>query len=179
LANVITFNPKEEPQVVWSSGDVKVSAIRSTHIAGHASYRVDTPAGSVVIGGDASNDTPAPPRAHSTSDQVEKLATGADVIVHSTIHPVLGPDRDSGFPAQSFYRQSLASDLGAMAKRLGAKYLMLTHLAPSLGTARHNRWNVPGGPLTQADYRKAAAAGGFTGTTIVGTDLANLRLPAK
>ena len=36
-----------------SAGDVKVSAIRSTHIAGHASYRVDTPAGSVVIGGDA------------------------------------------------------------------------------------------------------------------------------
>ncbi len=106
LANVVTFDPKEERQVVWSSGDVKVSAIRSTHISGHASYRVDTPAGSVVIGGDASNDVPAPPRAHSTSDQVERLANGADVIVHSTIHPVLGPDRGSGFPAQSFYRQS-------------------------------------------------------------------------
>jgi ribonuclease Z len=130
LANVLTFEPKEEPQVVWSSGDLKVGAIRSTHIAGHASYRLDTPAGSVVIGGDASNDMPAPPLAHSTSDQVERLANGADVIVHSTIHPVLGPDRGSGFPAQSFYRQSLASDLGAMAKRAGAKYLMLTHLAP-------------------------------------------------
>ena len=63
LTNVITFEPKNEPQVVWSSGDVKVSAIRSTHIAGHASYRVDTPAGSVVIGGDAGNDVLAPPRA--------------------------------------------------------------------------------------------------------------------
>jgi ribonuclease Z len=39
LTNVITFEPQNEPQVVWSSGDVKVSAIRSTHIAGHASYR--------------------------------------------------------------------------------------------------------------------------------------------
>lgn len=179
LANVVTFVPKEEPQVVWSSGDVKVSAIRSTHIPGNASYRVDTPAGSVVIGGDASNDVSAPPRAHSTSDQVERLAKGADIIVHSTIHPVLGPDRGSGFPAQSFYRQSLASDLGAMAKRAGARYLMLTHLAPSLGTARHNRWSVPGGALTEADYRKAVEAGGFTGKTIVGTDLASLRLPAK
>jgi ribonuclease Z len=179
LANVLTFDPKETPQVVWSSGDVKVSAIRSTHIAGHASYRVDTPAGSVVIGGDASNDVPAPPRAHSTSDQVERLATGADVIVHSTIHPVLGPDRGSGFPAQSFYRQPLASDLGAMAKRAGVKYLILTHLAPSLGAARHNRWNVPGGALTDVDYRKAVEAGGFTGTAVVGTDLATLRLPAK
>jgi len=56
---------------------------------------------------------------------------------------------------------------------------MLTHLAPSLGAVRQNRWNVPGGPLTEADYRKAVEAGGFTGTTIVGTDLATLRLPAK
>jgi ribonuclease Z len=179
LANVLTFDAKDEPQVVWTSGDVSVSAIRSTHIAGHASYRVDTPAASVVIGGDASNDVPAPPRAHSTSDQVERLANGADVIVHSTIHPVLSPDRESGFPAQSFYRQSLATDLGAMAKRAGVKYLMLTHLAPSLGTARHNRWNVPGGALTEADYRRAVEASGFSGTTIVGTDLVTLRLPPK
>lgn len=36
---------------------------------------------------------------------------------------------------------------------------------------------VPGGALTAADFRKAAEAGGFTGNIIVGTDLANLRLP--
>jgi ribonuclease Z len=77
-------------------GDVRVSAIRSAHSAGHVSYRVDTPAGSVVIGGDAGNDTPAPPRSSSTSDQVEKLAKGADIIVHSAIHPVMGPDKGSG-----------------------------------------------------------------------------------
>jgi ribonuclease Z len=76
LINAITFAPKDEPQVVWSSGDVRVSAIRSTHIAGHASYRVDTPAGSVVIGGDAGNDALAPPRTSSTSDEVERLAEG-------------------------------------------------------------------------------------------------------
>ena len=179
LTNVITFDPKDEPQLVWSSGDVKVSAIRSTHTAGHASYRVDTPAGSVVIGGDAGNDAPAPPRASSTSDQVEKLAKGVDIIVHSAFHPVMGPDRDSGMPPPIFYRQSLASDLGAMAKRVGAKHLMLTHLGPSLGAVIHNRWKVPGGPLTQADYRKAVEAGGFTGNTVVGTDLATLRFPAK
>jgi ribonuclease Z len=76
LINTITFEPKDERQAVWSSGDVKVSVIRSTHIAGHVSYRVDKPAGSVVIGGDAGNDVLAPPRASSTSDQVEKLAKG-------------------------------------------------------------------------------------------------------
>src|SRR6516164_5145195 len=56
LVNTIAFEPKEEPQSVWSLGDVRVSAIRSTHIPGHVSYRVDTSAGSVVIGGDATND---------------------------------------------------------------------------------------------------------------------------
>src|SRR5690606_10634426 len=98
----------------------KVSAIRSTHIPGHASYRVDTPVGSVVIGGDAGNDKFAPPRDSSTSAQVETLAKGADVIVHSTIHPLMGPDRDSGMPPPIYFRQSTSTDLGALAHRAGA-----------------------------------------------------------
>ena len=180
MANVMTFAPANEPQVVWSAGDVRVSAIRSTHIAGHVSYRVDTPAGSVVIGGDAGNDKPAPPRDTSTSAQVEMLARGADVIVHSTIHPVMGPDRDSGMPPPIFFRQSTASDLGAMAQRAGAKHLVLTHLVPPPGASQQGVWKVPGGALTEADYRKAAEeGGGFKGQTLVAKDLATLRLPAK
>jgi len=179
LVNLKTFEPKDEPQLVWSSGDVKVSAIRSAHIAGHASYRVDTPAGSVVIGGDAGNDLPKPPRPFSTSAQVERLAQGADIIVHSVIHPVMGPDRDSGFSVLAYYRQSTASDLGAMAQRAGAKHLMLTHLIPPLGAAQQGLNKVPGGALTEADYRKAVETGGFTGSTVVGTDLASIRLPLK
>ena len=179
LANVRIFEPKNEPQPVWLLGDVKVSAVRSTHIAGHASYRVDTPAGSVVIGGDAGNDAFAPPRASSTSAQVEALAKGADVIMHSTIHPVMGPDRDSGMPPPIFYRQSSAFDLGAMAQRTGAKHLVLTHLIPVPGAPSQGVWKVPGGALTEADYKKAAQDGGFSGNTIVATDLASIRLPAK
>ena len=179
LVNLVTFAAKNEPQVVWTSGDVKVSAIRSTHIAGHASYRVDTPAGSVVIGGDAGNDTFAPPRSSSTSDEVEALAMGADIIVHSAIHPVMGPDKTSGMPPPIFYRQSNAFDLGAMAKRVGAKHLMLTHLIPPMGAVKQGPWTIPGGALTAADYRKAAQDGGFTGDIVVGTDLASLRLPMK
>ena len=178
-ANVQTFEPSDEAQVVWARGEVKVSAIRSTHIAGHASYRVDTPAGSVVIGGDAGNDTPAPPRASSASAQVEKLAYGADIIVHSAIHPVMGPDRDSGFPAPIYHRQSTATDLGAMAQRTGAKHLMLTHLIPPLGARQQGPYKVPGGALTEADYAKAAQAGGFSGNIVVGKDLVSVRLPAK
>jgi ribonuclease Z len=133
LVNTLTFEPTDEPQVVWSSGDVKVSAIRSTHIAGHVSYRADTPAGSVVIGDDAGNDVLAPPRSSSTSDQVERLAKGGDIIVHSAIHPIMGPGKSSGMFAYAYYRQSTVPDLGAMAQRAGARYLMLTHLIPPLG----------------------------------------------
>lgn len=179
LINTITFEPKDEPQTVWSSGDVKVSAIQSTHIAGHVSYRVDTPAGSVVIGGDATNDVPLPPRSSSASEQVEKLAKGADVIVHSTIHPIMAPDKGSGFFPHAYFRQSNAFDLGALAKRTGAKYLMLTHLIPPLGADKQGPFKIPGGPLTQADYKKAVENSDFAGETIVGTDLVTLRLPPK
>ena len=179
ITSLKTFEAKNEPQVVWTSGDVRVSAVRSTHIPGHASYRVDTPAGSVVVGGDAGNDTFAPPRPSSTSAQVEALAKDADIIVHSTIHPVMGPDRDSGMPPPVFYRQSTASDLGAMAKRAGAKHLVLTHLIPPPGAATQGVWKVPGGALAAADYSKSAQDGGFTGSILVATDLATLRLPAK
>jgi ribonuclease Z len=179
VANVATFTPSNDPQVVWSLGDVKVSAIRSTHIPGHASYRVDTPAGSVVVAGDAGNDTFAPPRPSSTSAQVERLAQGADVIVHSTMHPVMGPDRDSGMPAPVYHRQAGTADLGAMAKRAGARHLMLTHLAPALGAVRHGPYKVPDGPLTEDHYAKVARDAGFTGNIVVGRDLATLRLSAK
>ena len=151
LANLITFKTTEDPQVVWSLGDVKVSAIRSTHIPGHSSYRVETPAGSVVIGGDATNDVLTQPRAHSASDQVELLAKGVDVIVHSTMHPIMGPDRDSGMPSEVFNRQSSTTDLGAMAQRVNAKHLVLTHLGPSIGAAFQGAYKVPGGALTAAD----------------------------
>ncbi len=179
LINVMTFPPAGEPTVVWSSGDVKVSAINSRHVPGHASFRVDTPAGSVVIGGDAGNDKPKPPRETSTSEQVERLAQGADVIVHSTIHPVMGPDKESGFPPPIYFRQSTATDLGAMAKRTGAGHLMLTHLIPPMGAARQGPYPIPGGALNEAAYKSAVQDGGFTGNTIVGTDLVTLQLPAK
>jgi ribonuclease Z len=179
LTNVVTFEPKDEPKLVWSLGDVKVSAIRSTHMEGHASYRVDTPAGSVVIGGDSGNDTLAPPRASSTSEQVEKLAKGADIIVQSAIHPVMGPDKASGMPPLIFYRQSTATDIGAMAKRAAVKHVMLTHIIPMLGAERQAIWKIPGGPLAEEDYTKAVLESGFAGNVVVGTDLASIRLPAR
>jgi ribonuclease Z len=176
LINVQTFPASDTPVEVWKNGEVTVTAVGSRHIPGHASYRVDSPAGSVVIGGDAGNDQPKPPRSNSTSAQVEKLSMGADVIVHSTIHPVMGPDKDSGFPAPIYFRQSTALDLGAMAERTGAKHLMLTHLIPPLGAARQGPYPIPGGALTTEDYETAVLDGGFEGNIIVGSDLTTLRI---
>jgi ribonuclease Z len=179
LLNVMTFKGSVEPSVVWESGEVTVSAVTSRHIAGHASYRVDTPAGSVVIGGDAGNDVPKPPRETSTSAQVETLAKGVDVIVHSTIHPVMGPDGGTGFPPPVYWRQSTAADLGSMAKRVDASLLMLTHLIPPMGTPRQGPYKLPDGPLGEADYRDAVTRSGFAGEVVVGTDLGSVRLPVK
>ena len=178
LINAITFEPANEPKTVWSLGDVKVSAIRSTHMAGNVSYRVDTPAGSVVIGGDAVNDNQGPSRSTSTSEQVEKLAKGADIIVHSAVHPAMAPGKGSNMFAYAYNRQSNVPDLGAMAKRAGAKVLVLTHLVPPIGGQQYP-FTLKGKPLTENDYRAAARNGGFTGKVVVGRDLTSVRLPLK
>ena len=168
-----------EPRVVWESGEVTVSAIASTHIPGHLSYRVDSPAGSVVIGGDAGNEKSAPPRDSSTSSSVELLAQNADVLVHSTIHPVFGPDSGSTFPAPIFYRQSTSTDLGSLAKRAEVKHLMLTHLIPVLNSDSHGIYPIPGGALTEADFEASARETGYEGNVHVGKDLLTLRLLAS
>lgn len=179
LLNVMLFDGTSEPQVVWQRDDVSVSAVASRHVPGHASYRVDTPAGSVVIGGDAGNDKPEPPRDTSTSAQVEALAEGADIVVHSVIHPVMGPDGQTGFPPPIYYRQSTATDLGALSSRAEVGHLMLTHLIPPMGAPRQGPYPLPDGGLTEADYERAVRDGGFEGNVVVGTDLATLRLPAE
>jgi len=179
LININVFKPSETASEVWKKDQVVVTAVGSRHIPGHVSYRVDTPAGSVVIGGDAGNDAIKPPRPHSTSAQVEQLAMGADIIVHSTIHPVMGPDKESGFPPPIYFRQSTATDLGAMAKRTGSKHLMLTHLIPPMGAKKQGPYPIPGGGLTEQDYINAVTEGGYTGNVVVGTDLTSLRLPQQ
>ena len=179
LINVVAVERPVTAEVVWESGDVTVSAVASRHVAGHLSYRVDTPAGSVVIGGDAGNDKPAPPRDSSTSAQVEALAQGADILVHSTIHPVMGPDGGTGFPPPIYHRQSTATDLGALAKRAGVGQLMLTHLIPSLGAPRQGPFKLPSGALTEGDYESAVRESGYNGEIVVGTDLAKVRLTAN
>ena len=179
LTSVNSFTATDAEKTVWSrnlqgGGNIKVDAIRSNHIGGHASYRVSTPAGAVVIGGDASNDSPDPAtRPFSTSESVEKLSKNADALVHSCIHPVY---KNSGFPQPVFNRQSSVPDLGAMAERAKVDNLVLTHLFPPIGADAPFVFPVPGGPLTIQDYEDAAINGGFTGEIYVGTDLITIEI---
>jgi ribonuclease Z len=178
-AGLIKINevlPTAEPVLVWESGDIKVSAISTKHIAGSLAYRVDTPAGSVVIGGDAGNSVSAPPRASSTSETVELLASGADVLVHSAIHPVFAPGSGSRFPPVAYLRQSTPGDLGALAKRAGIQTLVMTHLIPALGTDSHGPFTVPTAPLTEADFIELARESEFGGEIHAGRDLLSIRL---
>jgi len=163
-------------EVVWSSGDVTVKAVTTTHIAGSLAFRVDTPAGSVVIGGDAGNSKTTLPRDSSTSESVEALAQGADILVHSAIHPAFAPGAGSKFPPPVYLRQSNAADLGAMAERAGIKHLVMTHLIPALDSASHGPFVIPGGPLGQDDFVGPARESGFRGEIHVGKDLMSIRL---
>ncbi len=163
--------------MVWSSGDVSVQAVTTVHIPGSLAFRVDTPVGSVVIGGDAGNSKRAPPRDTSTSESVEVLAKGADILVHSAIHPIFAPGSGSQFPEPVYLRQSNAADLGAMAERTEIAHLVLTHLIPALQTRSHGPFAIPGGPLRPEDFEETARNGGFQGEIHVGEDLMRLRLP--
>jgi len=99
--------------------------------------------------------------------------------VHSAFHPVWGRTGAADFRHYPIIAKAWPPISAPWQKRVGAKHLMLTHLGPSLGAVIHNRWKVPGGPLTQADYRKAVEAGGFSGNIIVGPISRAWRLPAK
>lgn len=160
---------------VWKSSDIVVSAISTTHIPGSLAYRVDTPAGSVVIGGDAGNSKRKPPRETSTSAEVEALAQGADILVHSAIHPIFGPQGGSKFPAPIYLRQSNARDLGLLAKRAGVGQLVLTHLIPALNARQHGPFAVPGGALTPEDFEQAVKDTGFNGQIHIGEDLETIK----
>jgi ribonuclease Z len=102
---------------------------------------------------------------------------GADVLVHSVIHPVFAPGAGSLFPPPVYYRQSNATDLGAMAHRAEIRHLVLTHLIPAIDSASHGPYAIPGGPLIESDFEAAARAGGFEGQIHVGRDLTTIHLP--
>jgi ribonuclease BN (tRNA processing enzyme) len=117
-------------------------------------FRFDAADRSIVISGDT---TP--------SDNLIKLAKGADVLVHSVLY-VPAVDRlvarvpnAAALKASIIAHQTSADDAGRVAAAAGVKTLVLSHLVPA------------DDPSVTDQMWIDAARTRFTGTVIVGKDL--------
>jgi ribonuclease BN (tRNA processing enzyme) len=120
-------------------------------------FRFDAPDRSIVISGDT---TP--------SDNLIKLAKGADILVHDALF-VPGVDRlVARVPNASTLKQSIlshhttAEDAGRVASAAGVKLLVLSHLVP------------PDDPAITEDQWISAARQHFSGPILLGKDLLEL-----
>lgn len=141
--------PVMEPFQILDDGYVRVSAILVDHppVFPSFAYRFDTADGSVVVSGDT-----------APSDNLVRLAQGADVLVHeaydhdyfAAINPRL---------AETFSRTHTRSEqLGELATRAGVGTLVLSHLVPAgIREVRDAVW-------------KRKARTGFRGDVVVGRD---------
>ena len=150
--HVTLFEAPTKLEVIWEKGDVRVSAMKVQHdpVRPAVGYRVESPDGVVAITGDT-----------RVCDEVGILAEGADVLVHEALlrEVVIGTPRE---PIMDYHSDSVG--IGSLAKKLGVKSLMLTHLIPPPE-------NVENGV---ARYEAAVRSGGYDGPLVVGEDLATV-----
>ncbi len=151
--------PPMDPFPVWQDERVKVSAILVPHglVYPNFAYRFDTQAGSVVFSGDT-----------AVSENLIKLARGADILVHEAIDPawvdhIVGAKpwdaRQQALARQLLEAHTTPQQVGEVATRAGVKTLVLSHLVPGDAPAEH--W--------------LQARQTFQGPVVLGQDL--LRLP--
>jgi ribonuclease BN (tRNA processing enzyme) len=141
---------------VMSDENVEVTAVLVDHppVVPALAYRFDARDRSIVISGDT-----------APSDNLVKLAAGADVLVHSVMYPaaidrlVARVPNAAALKASILAHQTSAEDAGRVAARAGVKTLVLSHFVP------------PDDPkITDAMWTDAARQH-FKGTVILGRDL--------
>lgn len=141
---------------VMQDENVKVTAALVHHppVVPAFAYRFDAVDRSIVISGDT-----------APSDNLIKLAQGADVLVHDALY-VPGVDRlVARVPNAAALKQSIlshhttAEDAGRVAKEAGVKMLVLSHLVP------------PDDPAITDQMWIDAARMHFQGPVVVGKDL--------
>ena len=141
---------------VMSDENVKVTSALVDHppVIPAFAYRFDTADRSIVISGDT-----------APSDNLVKLAGGADVLVHSVMYPpavdrlVARVPNAAALKASILAHQTSAEDAGRIAQLAGVKTLVLSHF-------------VPPDDSEVTDQTWIAAAGiHFRGTVVVGKDL--------
>jgi ribonuclease BN (tRNA processing enzyme) len=146
--------PGMEPIPVYQDENVAVTAtlVRHVPVAPAFGYRFDTADGAVVFSGDT-----------APSDNLARLARGADILVHEVIDPAwldtLFPPPTT--PAQDALKNSLLAthtttgDVGKVAENAGVRTLVLSHIVPG---------NTPRAHLVRAGRD-------FSGRLIIGEDL--------
>ena len=147
------FEPQQTPTQVTIFGDMLVESVLVEHggVRPAVAYRFTTPDGVVVVSGDT-----------RACDAVERLATGADILVHEVLRSA--KLLELGLPARRVERlaqlHTEAPTLGALAARAGVAQLVLTHLMPA-----------PEGPDDTAALAAEVRSGGYTGNVVVASDL--------
>jgi len=154
------FDAGYERRVVWAddSESVTVTAIAVHHepVPDAVAYRVDTPAGAVVISGDT-----------RVCAEVEELSRGAGILVHEACRLTAMTETIAGTVFENIFSYHADTvPLGAMAERCAIPHLVLTHLIPA-----------PNTDAEEASFESDVRQGGYTGRVTVGRDLMSFRLP--
>ena len=156
LAPLVHVHELREGGAVTSDGNVTVTAALVDHppVVPAFAYRFDARDRSVVISGDT-----------APSQNLVKLAAGAEVLVHSVMYPpaidrlVARVPNAAALKASIVAHQTAAEDAGRVAQQAGVKTLVLSHFVP------------PDDPEVTDAMWLAAARRHFRGTVIVGKDL--------
>jgi len=128
LQPLIHVHELAEGGLVLEDENVKVRATLVDHppVVPSFGYRFDCPDRSIVISGDT-----------RPSENLIKLAHGADVLVHDALYPPAIDRLVAGVPNASSLKKSImshhtsAEDAGRVAKAAGVKTLVLSHLVPA------------------------------------------------
>lgn len=127
LADLITVHEFCEPGLVRREANVTVTSALVDHgaVKSAFAYRFDCPDRSIVISGDI-----------KSSENVVRLAKGADVLVHEVIYLPAMEQMIAAEPNAKTLRDHLLASyitteqVGRIATEAGVKTLVLSHLAP-------------------------------------------------
>lgn len=156
LVPLVHVHELREGGLVMRDENVKVTATLVDHppVVPAFAFRFDAADRSIVISGDT-----------APSDNLVKLAQGADVLVHSALY-VPAVDRlvarvpnATALKASIIAHQTSAEDTGRIAQAAGVRTLVLSHLVP------------PDDPEVTDQMWVDAARLHFRGSVIVGRDL--------
>ena len=159
LVPLVQVHELREGGLVVRDDQITVRATRVNHppVVPAFAYRFDADDRSIVISGDTTR-----------SDNLVKLAEGADVLVHSAVYLPAVDRLVARVPNAAALKRSIiagqtsAEDAGRVAQAAGVKTLVLSHLIPA------------DDPEVTEQMWTAAARIHFRGSVIVGKDLLEL-----